>query len=179
MGLNFFKKLFGNVEKVSEAANLKVTEKDIKEELKTILHDKWEEHRKATDIPFDELYSQMVEEAVLTIKENWRRRAKYNDCFNQPANEVLVDSLEVFFITEDRRLCSSNLYTPINPKTGHACFYFGFVFPNTDLIEQYIADIMERLPDGTIMEYTTKLDYKYGDGISYSFAIRLSKLLED
>ena len=123
MGLNFFKKLFGTEETISEP-------KDITEELKSILHKKWRKQKKVTEgIPFDELYIQMVEEAVLTIKNEWKESAEYQNNYKQSVNELEIEAFNVFFVTEELALQSSNLYRPVNPKTGYKCFYANFTFP--------------------------------------------------
>ena len=165
---NFFKKLFGN-DVVAEA-------KDIKEELKNTLRNRWAKQAKASEINFDELYEQMVEEAVLVIKDAWKQNAEHGTELKYPVNEVKLEAYNAFFITEARNLYSSNASFVRNPKTGKACFFSAFTFPNDGLIEQYVTDVLERLPEGTEYNNIKTNDVFFGPVNKYSFTISITNL---
>ena len=166
---NFFKKLFGK-EVVTEP-------EDIKVELKKTLTYRWIKQRQIQKLSLDELYEQMVEEAVLVIKDSWKSKAEYSSTFKYPVEEATLEAYSVFFITSDLRLYSDSPFCVLNPKTGHTCFFSPFTFPSEELKDQYIEDILARLPEGTTWNKAKEIDNIQGGATNYSFTIKLTDLL--
>ena len=167
---NVLQKLFGN--------NIETQSKDVEKKLKDTLRNRWKKQSEASAVDFDKLYKQMVEEAVLVIKDKWQRDAEYGNEHKYPTGAVTLEANYAFFVTEDRKLYSSSLPTR-NPKTGKSCFFSTFEFPSDDLITGYVAEVLENLPIGTEYKVHKRNDNVFGPITEWSFTITLNNLEEE
>lgn len=156
--------------------NSNITKKNDKftEKLKEIVTKRWDEEKKKAEIPYDEAYKQMVEEAVLVIKAAWELDAKYIEKPKNEANSIKLASLNSFFITkEDSMIYSSNGFRTQNPRTGKCCFFSSFQFKSEEDIAQYIKDVLALLPENATYTETEVNEVVFGESKKYSFFLDL------
>ena len=123
---------------------------------------------------FKELYARMVDEAVLLIQELWRTNAKYKIRPKNVNEYIEVEAYKVFFISKDMKLYSRCGYYKVNPNTNKCCFFDVLTFPSQDLIEQYVNDVLSKLPEGTLYEVCTNDEYFGLRSKSYTFKLKIS-----
>lgn len=176
--MNWFKTLFKN-DQVSEndiKEETKVEELEIRDELKRVLKKRWDEQPK--DVTFEEMYEQLVEEAVMVVKADWKFEAMHGEKKRYPVDEVEFEAYNVFFITHDLKLYSDSAQAILttNPKTRKSCFFSTITFPSPEIAEQYVNDVLACLPKETICKINARRDDFFGDVLKYSFYIKLTDL---
>lgn len=155
-------------------SNISKMNNDFTTNLKEIVTKRWNKEKKKAAIPYEEVYKQMVKEAVLVIKDDLERDAKYSKKTNQEAESIKLESINAFLVTKkDLKLYSSKGYRTQNPQTGACCFFTVFQFNSYEEIKKYVEDVMALLPEGMTYEETEVNEVVLGKSIGYSFYLNL------
>ena len=175
--MNWFKTLFKN-DQVSESdikEQTQLEELEIKDELRRIVTKRWEGQLRR-DVPFEEIYDQLIEEGALIVKTAWKEDAKYSPKTKYRVDEVVLNAYDVITITEELGLYSRSSYSVINPKTEKSCFFSPIWFPSQDIADKYISDILSVLPDETECSQWKGKNDLGKEATKYSFTIKLTDL---
>lgn len=144
-------------------------------ELKSILKKRWKEQEKCEKIPYEEMFQEIVDEAVYKIIEKWKTRAELNDEYKEKAGEEIESSTSsIFFVSDETRGLSSNdCNLETFPKTGRACLFNTLILPTADEENRFIDSVMKKLLEGTVCEINKMKWDKFRSGNFYSFKIKI------
>lgn len=142
------------------------------EKLKDILEKRWEEQEKKASIPYEEMFQELVDEAVYLIKDGWKSNAEFDyNCQERVDDEITLKKHDAFFVSdEDHKLYSSSSGT-IYPKTNKSCFFETLTLPTVEEEQRFVDCVIAKLPPETKCEmYVKKCDDLFA-GRHYTFAI--------
>lgn len=152
-----------------------VDDYNIVSELKDILEKRWKEQEKCEKIPYEEMFQEIVDEAVYKIIEKWKTRAELNDEYKEKAGEEIeLSTSSIFFVSDETRgLYSNDCNLETYPKTGRACLFNTLILPTADEENRFIDSVMKKLPEGTVCEINKMKWDKFRSGNFYSFKIKI------
>ena len=143
---------------------------DIVSDLKKVVAKNMEE--KITFSP--ELYDRLVNEAVLIIQHSWKSDVKSRNKEAKTGDVFEAVAYRAFFVTDDLKLYSEDGHRKVNPNTGKSCFFDVLVFPSEAEKEQYVKDVISRLPEGTLCEVNHPIDFCFGMCETYTFKLKVT-----
>lgn len=142
------------------------------EKLKDILEKRWEEQEKKASIPYEEMFQELVDEAVYLIKDGWKSNAEFDyNCQERVDDEITLKKHDAFFVSdEDHKLYSSSSGT-IYPKTNKSCFFETLTLPTVEEEQRFVDCVIAKLPPETKCEMYVKKCDGFSAGRHYTFAI--------
>ena len=158
-------------ENCSEVHSMDNNNKTI-EKLKDILEKRWEEQEEKASIPYEEMFQELVDEAVYLIKDGWKSNAEFGyNCQERVDDEVTLEKYDAFFVSdEDHKLYSSSSGTTY-PKTNKSCFFETLALPTVEEEQRFVDCVIAKLPPETKCEmYVEKCEDLFA-GRHYTFAI--------
>lgn len=142
------------------------------EKLKDILEKRWEEQEEKASIPYEEMFQELVDEAVYLIKDGWKSSAKVGyGCRKRVDGEITLEKYDAFFVSdEDHKLYSSSSGTTY-PKTNKSCFFETLTLPTAEEEQRFVDCVMAKLPPETKCEMYIKKCDDFFAGRHYTFTI--------
>lgn len=158
-------------ENCSEVHSMDNNNKTI-EKLKDILEKRWEEQEEKASIPYEEMFQELVDEAVYLIKDGWKSSAEFGyNCQERVDDEVTLEKYDAFFVSdEDHKLYSTSSGTTY-PKTNKSCFFETLIIPTAEEEQRFVDCVMAKLPPETKCEMYVKKCDDFFAGRHYTFTI--------
>ena len=142
------------------------------EELKDILEKRWEEQEDKESIPYEEMFQELVDEAVYLIKYGWKSDAKIGyDCRDRVDNEITLKKYDAFFVSDKGRKLYSTSSGTTYPKTNKSCFFETLIIPTAEEEQRFVDCVMAKLPPETKCEMYVKKCDDFFAGRHYTFTI--------
>ncbi len=142
------------------------------EELKDILEKRWEEQEDKESIPYEEMFQELVDEAVYLIKYGWKSDAKIGyDCRDRVDNEITLKKYDAFFVSDKGRKLYSTSTGTTYPKTNKSCFFETLIIPTAEEEQRFVDCVMAKLPPETKCEMYIKKCDDFFAGRHYTFTI--------
>lgn len=158
-----------NVEKSNEVNDMaNATAK----KLNSILEKRWKEQERKNQIPYEEKFQELVDEAVFMIKDEWEKTAECGyECRERLNGEITINAMCAFFICEEDRKLYTIYSAPTYPKTGKSCFFEALELPTLEEEKRFVDCVMAKLPPNTTYEMHYAKRDKIYTGNYYSFGI--------
>lgn len=149
-----------------------VDDYNIVDELKDILEKRWEEEEEKESIPYEEMFQELVDEAVYLIKEGWKSSAEISSNYcKRIDNEITLRVYDAFFVSDNNRNLYADSCTPTYPKTNKGCFFETLAIPDEEEEQRFVNCVMEKLPQETKVEMFVKKCKGITAGRHYTFTI--------
>lgn len=142
------------------------------EKLKDILEKRWEEQEKKASIPYEEMFQELVDEAVYLIKDGWKSNAEFGyNCQERVDDEITLKKYDAFFVSDDDHKLYSSSSVTTYPKTNKSCFFETLTLPTVEEEQRFVDCVMAKLPPETKYEMFVEKCDGFLAGRHYTFAI--------
>ena len=142
------------------------------EKLKDILEKRWEEQEAKESIPYEEMFQELVDEAVYLIKDGWKSSARVGyGCRKRVDGEITLEKYDAFFVSDKERKLYGNSSGTTYPKTNKSCFFETLIIPTAEEEQRFVDCVMAKLPPETKCEMFVKECDNFLAGRHYTFTI--------